>query len=151
MKIISLSLKVIIVAVVSSFMLLQSAQDCSAKIYWKIGFKFSQGGAACDSIKGFCITIRWSTEPFAAIQLADNYGYGDVDISPSNKVHVVFDDSITEGSSTTIPGNYYIGEEASHALGYDSVTIIAGTYPVIFTSYTQFGEANFDAILSGPR
>ncbi len=151
MKKLSTSLKVMIVAVISSFMVLLSVSDSSARIYWKVGFKFSQGAANCDSIKGFCIYIQFGFEPFAVAQLADNYGYADVDINSLNQVHVVFDDSITDGNTTTITGNYYIGEAASHALGYDSVTILAGTYPVVFTTHTQFGEANFDAILTGPR
>lgn len=54
-----------------------------------------------------------------------------------------------DDSTINITGDYFIGSEMSDSLGYDSITILKGIYDVDFSTYSTYGEADFDVSLVG--
>ena len=81
-------------------------------------------------------------------------GIGDVDvtITPGGKVHFVFHRNleIPAASDSLLPVDTVVLPVAvANALGYGSVTLVEGHYPVTFDE-SPYGEADVDAILTEP-
>jgi hypothetical protein len=68
-------------------------------------------------------------------------------------VHLIFhcDFGVSGDSINVVPVDSLItlGPKVSQALGYESVTLLPGLYPVDYSRY-QFGETYIDATLESP-
>jgi len=85
--------------------------------------------------------------PLTADEYAKGYGTATGTIE-NGQLHLIFDrDAALADGTIPIDQDFFIGSEVSQELGYHTVTISRGTYRVDFSTYTQFGEAWFNAVL----
>ena len=118
----------------------------------KVKFKHSCCRTQCNGCQcplGICITAGIVMDDITAEEAeTGDYGYVQVGIS-NDKLHMVFEDDVAiddQYFSNEIPieADFEIDEHLAALLGYESVTIEAGTYEVDFSNYGTYGEAYFD-------
>jgi hypothetical protein len=92
----------------------------------------------------------------SAAELAADIRNLDISITTNGQVHLLFKFDLhqymTPVSDGLLPvhgefGNVVLSSEVSHALGYASVVLVEGAYPVDFSTHTN-GEVTIAAILN---
>jgi hypothetical protein len=107
----------------------------------------------------YCRLARWICWDNVAIgdatpeQVAAGYGNIDGNATGDGRVHFVFHRDLEAAPDSVgvvpVDSTIVLSPQVSQALGYDSVTLVPGVYPVDFSIY-QNGETYIDAVLAGP-
>jgi hypothetical protein len=104
---------------------------------------FNSGGfyGPCSFPNAMCCSGEWGpylSEPAVAIANINNF----------NQLHLVFlQETALSDSTIPIPIDFFVGSEASHSLGYDTIIVDQGDYLVNFSNYPQYGEVTFNTRL----
>jgi hypothetical protein len=106
---------------------------------------FGRHGNVCLFNRGFCIrNLEVGESPFL------DYGRVNAAVLNNSKVRFVFlKDPQPINGSLPVDSNVVLSTDVSIALGYQSITLLQGDYPVNYSN-SQYGEIIVNAILSDP-
>ena len=139
-------LQLIVVSILSllSFTAAEAVQANGGPNFWNRHGTI--GGIYCPHLHCCCFK-NLATDYATPEQLLTGYGNIDVDISPTKQLHFVFHKDLDLAPDSLIPidSATALDSAVAHALGYDGVTLVAGNYPVDYST-NPFGEATINAI-----
>ena len=108
------------------------------------------GSGGCNAPLGICLSIPIGKNLLTQQMIADGYGWVDLVMISSTKMKMIFHRMAAYNSPgyefVDLTGGLGVTQAVAGDLGYASIRVVSGIYPVTFTSGHPYGVAVVDVV-----